>query len=190
MTPIEIALICAAYLAAWIAVAYFTRARFRRIAGSAVGGAVFGVVGLLAVVLGESEGWWRVPIVGNPFRIWLALAISCVPVYLITWRVARRFGARGLAVCIAASAAIGPPRDYAVAAAFPRWILFAPGIAPILADAVFYALLVAVGHTAQILADRTLLRSVNLVHETIVLDDDAVGHRPERGDIRPLSPEG
>jgi len=50
--------------------------------------------------------------------------------------------------------------------------------------------IVAVGHTAQILADRTLLRSVNLVHETIVLDDDAVGHRPERGVIRPLSPEG
>jgi cobalt/nickel transport system ATP-binding protein len=49
--------------------------------------------------------------------------------------------------------------------------------------------IVAVGPTRQIVADHTLLRSVNLVYDTTVLDD-AVRHRPERGAVRPLSPEG
>ncbi|HTD50747.1 MAG TPA: ABC transporter ATP-binding protein [Acidimicrobiia bacterium] len=48
--------------------------------------------------------------------------------------------------------------------------------------------IVAVGPTGQILADHTLLSSVNLVHETIARDD-AVRRRPERGVVRRLSPE-
>jgi hypothetical protein len=50
------------------------------------GGAVFGVVGLLAISLGEAQGWWRVPKTGSShFRLllWLALAVSCTPIYLM-----------------------------------------------------------------------------------------------------------
>lgn len=78
--------------------------------------------------------------------LWLGFAVSCAPAYLLTWRVARRFGGRGLAVCVLASAIIGPPRDYWIAAVFPNWIIFSPGVAPVLADATVYVLLVIVGH--------------------------------------------
>jgi hypothetical protein len=45
-----------------------------------------------------------------------------------------------------AAAVIGPARDYQVAAMFPDWIVFSPGIAPIFAVAAIYVLLVIVGH--------------------------------------------
>jgi hypothetical protein len=81
--------------------------------------------------------------------LWLGIAISCTPVYLISWRVGRRFGGRGLAALAVVSAVIGPLRDYGVAAMFPDWIAFSPGLAPILAFATIYALLVVVGHAVM-----------------------------------------
>ena len=70
-------------------------------------------------------------------------------IYLITWRVARRFGWRGLAVFIGAVVVIGPPRDYLIAAMFPEWMVFAPGVAPVLADAATYVCMVALGYAAM-----------------------------------------
>jgi hypothetical protein len=137
------------YLTALIAVAYVTRAKVRRIMGAIAGGAVFGLVGVLGVALGEAQGWWHVPTAGTShfqLLLWLGLAVSCSPDYLMTWRVARRFGGRGLAVCVLGSAMIGPPRDYAIAAMFPDWMVFSPGVAPVLADASIYVLLIVVGH--------------------------------------------
>jgi hypothetical protein len=72
-----------------------------------------------------------------------------VPVYLVTWRIARRFGLRGLIVCLVVVAIIGPPRDYAYAAVFPAWMVFGPGVWPILGDAVAYIGMVAIGHAAM-----------------------------------------
>ena len=152
MTTTQIVLMIGFYLAASVAVVYFTRARLRRILGALAGGAVFGVVALLGISLGESQGWWRVPQTGSwsfyPL-LWLGFAVSCVPTYLILWRVVRRFGSRGLAVCIVVSTMIGPPRDYFITARFPAWMTFAPGIAPVLADAAVYALLIIVGHVVM-----------------------------------------
>jgi hypothetical protein len=68
---------------------------------------------------------------------------------LISWRVGRRLGGRGLAVLAVAAAVIGPLRDYRVAAMFPNWITFSPGLAPVLAVATIYALLVIVGHAVM-----------------------------------------
>lgn len=59
---------------------------------------------------------------------------------------ARRFGWRGLAVFLSAVAILGPPRDYLVAAKFPEWIVFAPGLAPVLAVSATYVTMVALGH--------------------------------------------
>jgi hypothetical protein len=149
MTTSHLILMTSLYLAAFVGVAYLTRAKVPRIAGALCGGAVFGVVALLAVALGETQGWWRVPKAGSShfqLLLWVGIAVSCTPVYLITWRVARRFGGRGLAVLAVAAAVIGPPRDYRVAAMFPDWIAFSPGLAPGLAVATIYALLVVVGH--------------------------------------------
>ena len=38
---------------------------------------------------------------------------------------------------------------YALAATFPAWMTFSPGIAPVLADAAAYALLVVVGYAVM-----------------------------------------
>jgi hypothetical protein len=149
MTTGQMILMTVLYLAAFVAAAYFTRAKVRRIAGALAGGAVFAVIGVLAVALGEAQNWWRVPKAhASPFwlLLWLGLAVSCSPVYLITWRVARRFGGRGLAVCALVSGIIGPPRDYFYAATFPSWMVFSLGITPVVADATIYVLLVVVGH--------------------------------------------
>jgi hypothetical protein len=152
MTTGQILLMTGLYLAAFVAVAYFTRAKRLRIVGAAAGGAVFGMVALLAVAFCEAHGWLRIPKAGSSyfqFLLWLGFAVSCAPVYLVTWRVARRFGMRGLVICIVAAALIGPPRDYAFAAVFPEWITFSPGIAPVLAVSTVYVLLVVVGHAVM-----------------------------------------
>jgi uncharacterized membrane protein YqjE len=61
MTTGQMILMAGIYLVALVAVAYWARANRRRIAGALAGGAVFGVVALLAVALGEAQNWWRVP---------------------------------------------------------------------------------------------------------------------------------
>jgi hypothetical protein len=48
-----------------------------------------------------------------------------------------------------AAAVIGPMRDYGIAAKFPNWMIFSPGIGPVLAIATIYALLVVVGHAVM-----------------------------------------
>jgi hypothetical protein len=68
------------------------------------------------------------------------------PTFLILWRVVRRFSWRGLAIFLMAVAVIGPPRDYLIARSFPEWMVFSPGIVPVLIDAVTYVGMVAVGY--------------------------------------------
>ena len=141
-----------AYLVELVAVVYFTRATSQRIVGAFTGGAVVGGFGLAAIALGNALELWRVPIARTPYFLalfYLGLVISVTPIYLVTWRLARRFGGRGLAVFICIVAIIGPPRDYLFAATFPEWMVFAPGVAPILADAVAYVGIVVIGHAVM-----------------------------------------
>jgi len=51
-----------------------------------------------------------------------------------------------LAVFVAIVAVLGPPRDYLYAATFPKWMVFSPGVMPILADSMTYIGILAVGH--------------------------------------------
>jgi hypothetical protein len=44
---------------------------------------------------------------------------------------------------------IGAPRDYFIAAMFPKWMVFAPGMAPILADTATYFGAVVLGHVVM-----------------------------------------
>jgi hypothetical protein len=152
VTPLQIIVVTCAYLVALVAVVYFTRATSRRIAGALAGGAAVGCFGMGAIVLGNALGLWRVPIFWTPSFValfYLGLTISVTPIYLVTWRLARRFGWRGLAVFIGIVAIIGPPRDYLYAARYPAWMVFAPGVAPILADAAAYVGIVAIGHAVM-----------------------------------------
>jgi hypothetical protein len=152
MTTQQIILITCLYFVALLIVIYFTRATARRIVGALAGGAAVGCFGMGAIILGNASGVWRVPIFWTPLFLtlfYLGLAISVTPIYLVTWRVARRFGWRGLAVCLGVVAVIGPPRDYLYAAKFPAWMVFAPGVTPILADAAVYVGIVAIGHAVM-----------------------------------------
>lgn len=152
MTTVQLLLMIGFYFALFLLVAYFTRAKVRRILGALAGGAVFGVVGLLALALGEARGWWQLPKAGSlhfQLLLWLGFAVSAAPSYLILWRVVRRFGGRGLAVCVLVATIIGPPRDYWIVAMFPAWMTFAPGIVPVLADAAIYVLFFVVGHAVM-----------------------------------------
>ena len=152
MTTLQIIVMTCAYAVALVAAIYFTRAPSRRVMGALAGGAAAGGLGLGAIVLGEALGVWRVSLPSTPgvlVLFYLGFAISCSPIYLITWRVARRFGRRGLAVCLIVVGVIGPPRDYLFAAVYPEWMVFARGVAPIVADAATYVGIVALGHAVM-----------------------------------------
>lgn len=131
-----------------LVVAILTRATARRIAGALAGGAVAGVAALGIIALGEEVGWWHFAITWEPYfltLLWIDFAL-CAYIFLITWRIARRFRLRGLAVAVVVTAIIGPPRDYWYMARFPEWGAYAPGIAPVLAISTTYVLLGVVGH--------------------------------------------
>jgi len=152
MTTRQLIFVTCAYMVVLVFVIYFTRATPRRVVGALAGGAAIGFLGMGAIILGNTLGVWRVPIFWTPYFLslfYLGLSISVTPIYLVTWRVARRFGWRGLAVCLVIVAIIGPPRDYLYAAKYPEWMVFAPGIAPILADAATYVGIVAIGHAVM-----------------------------------------
>jgi hypothetical protein len=148
MTTQQLHLFNGLYLVVLVAVAVLTRASARRITGALAGGAAAGVVTLGLVALWEEVGWWHMAITWEPYFLTLVLidfALSAF-VFLITWRIARRFGWRGLAVVVVFLAVIGPPRDYWYLQRFPEWGGYAPGVAPLLAVSVTYVLLWVVGH--------------------------------------------
>jgi hypothetical protein len=149
MTTQQIILWSCVYLVELAVVVFFTRPTARRLLGALVGGAAAGLLALGAITLCEALGWWQIPFTSTPYFLllfYLALSIWPAPVYLITWRLARRFGRRGLAVFVIGVALVGPPRDYLIAARFPKWMVFAPGVLPILADAATYVGIIVVGH--------------------------------------------
>jgi hypothetical protein len=152
MTTQQIILFTCGYVVALMAVIYFTRANQRRVVGAMVGGAAAGLLGVGAIALCEALGWWWVPFATTPYFLalfYVGLSISLAPIYPVTWRLARRFGWRGLAVFIGIVTVIGPPRDYLYATMFPKWMVFAPGVAPKVADGVTYAGVVVVGHAVM-----------------------------------------
>ena len=148
-TEMQLLVVTGAYAVALVVVVYLTRAGRRRVAGAFAGGLSAGVVGLAATAVAGLNAWWTV-LPGQAPRGWTvivaAFAIASTPIHLLTWRVVRRYGMRGLATCVGLAGIVGPPRDYAYAAAFPNWIVFSPGITPVLAVAVTYVLWIAVGY--------------------------------------------
>jgi hypothetical protein len=100
------------------------------------------------IPLGEKMGWWHFVIPWEPY--FLAVLLIGLPVmgfiFLITWRIARRFGGRGLAVAVIVAAVIGPPRDYFYMSQFPEWGRYGPGVAPVLAISATYVMIVLAGH--------------------------------------------
>jgi hypothetical protein len=154
MTTQQLYLFNGVYLVALVVVAFLTRATWRRIVGALVGGTAVGTVLVGAVGLGEEVGLWHFAIVTSWAPDYLTLlfinfALPVAPILLVTWRVARRFGWRGLAVVVVTLAAIGPPRDYWYMTHYPEWGVYGPGVAPFLAVAAIYASLVPVGQSVM-----------------------------------------
>jgi hypothetical protein len=84
--------------------------------------------------------------------IWeLGFALSGF-ILLLTWRPARRFGGRGLAVALAAAAVLGPVRDYRYLERFPEWGCYAPGVRPVLAVSATCVVMGVPGHEMMWLA--------------------------------------
>jgi hypothetical protein len=137
------------YFVALVVIVYFTRPTGRRFAGALAGAAVVEGLGFWALIpLGESRGWWHVPLDPSPSYmalLYFATAVSTVPIFLVTWRIARRFGWRGLAVTFAV-AALGPLREFAVEAKYPDWVTLTPSIATVLAISAAYVGGFALGH--------------------------------------------
>src|SRR5439155_10514807 len=110
--------------------------------------------GLVIIAVGEKVGWWHMSINWEPYflsLLFLGFVVSCAPVYLLSWRLARRFGWRGLTVFTVLAAIIGPPRDQWYMARFPEWGAYGPGFSPILAIAATYAVMVLLGHSVTCL---------------------------------------
>jgi hypothetical protein len=151
MTIYQLNLYSVFYLVVTIVVALLTRATPTRIAGSLAGAAAAGLLATGIVVFGERVGLWHMVIPGDPYFLTMFAIdfILCAFLFLITWRIARRFGPRGLAVVLVFVAIIGPPRDYAVMRRFPEWGSYAPGLAPILAVSVSYVLFILAGHATM-----------------------------------------
>jgi hypothetical protein len=136
------------YLVILAVVTVLTRATTRRIAGALVGAGVAGMALLGIVAIGENAGWWHFVIPWEPYFLTLAFigTIPCGFIFLLTWRLARRFGGRGLAVVVFAAAVLGPVRDYAYMARFPEWDSYAPGLTPVFAVSAAYVILGVLGH--------------------------------------------
>lgn len=148
MTTLQLNLFNCVYLIVLVAVAFLTRATPRRIGGAIAGAAAGGVLGLGIIALCQRAGWWHFVMSWDPyFLVVMEIGFTLAAfVFLITWRIARRFGGRGLLVALVTAAIIGPPRDYWYMRKFPEWGAYAPGIAPLLAISATYMLFGIVGH--------------------------------------------
>lgn len=148
MTTHQIYLFTCAYLVLLVIVAVLTRPTLRRLAGALIGAAIMGGAALGIIAIGEKANWWHFVITWElPYLIllWVGI-IPCGYIFLITWRIARRFGARGLAVALCVAAVVGPLRDAWYMARFPEWGSYGPGLAPTLATSATYVLLGIIGH--------------------------------------------
>src|SRR5258708_791980 len=80
--------------------ALFTRAPWRRVLATLVGGVGFAAGNVGWDLLGRRAGWWHYPGFGvHAPLVWYAAAgLGATGAALVGWRVTRRFGWRGLLV--------------------------------------------------------------------------------------------
>jgi hypothetical protein len=151
MTELQLYFFCTLALVISIAAALLTRATLRRIAGAIAGAGAAGVALLGVVTLGERARLWHMAIDWRPYMLALLLinVALCAYVFLITWRIAGRFGWRGLVIVGFGAALIGPPRDFWYMSRFPEWGYYAPGFAPVIAISIEYVTLIMVGHAVM-----------------------------------------
>ncbi len=67
MTTQQLHIFNGMYFVALVVIAFRTRATARRIAGALAGGAVFAVVAVGIIALGEAVPWWHMAITWEPY---------------------------------------------------------------------------------------------------------------------------
>ena len=148
MTIGQLHIFNAIYLMLLVVVIIITRANMRRIVGALAGTFAAAAAGIAVIAVCELAGWWHFNMHWEPyylFQLGISVILSSF-VFLLTWRLARRFGWRGLAIALFIAATLGPVRDSAYMARFPEWGYYSPGIAPMLAISVAYVVIGVVGH--------------------------------------------
>jgi hypothetical protein len=137
------------YLGLFGVIVWVTRPGRRRLIGAMLGGLAVVVVGLGIEASAHRFGWWRYPFedlaIGPPL-IYPAIWAAFSGLALLGWRIARRFGKRGLLTALLLVSVIGTTRDYLVVAALP-WLVkidWSPGI--VLLDLALWAGLSALAY--------------------------------------------
>jgi len=134
-------------LALLVAVAYVSRAQVRRVASSIVGGAVFSV---LVTVVPISMGWRRFVVVEHSTQALLLLYTTGVLagafLALTGWRIARRFGWRGLAALVIV-VSIGSPIRERLYLSAAHLMVVAPGTLPWIAYTLSWACALLLSHS-------------------------------------------
>jgi hypothetical protein len=133
-------------LALLVGAAYVSRAQTLRAASSIVGGAIFSV---FVIVIPISMGWRRfVPLEHSAQALWLLYAIG-IPfgaiLALASWRIARRFGWRGLAAFVIVASIGGPIRERLYLSA-AHLMVVAPGAVPKIAYTLSWASALLLSH--------------------------------------------
>ena len=143
--------------AAWGGTVFLTRARFRRVMGALAGGILFGATWFFKLRLDYSMGWWRTRFAEtpdplslfSPASMVLGIAVLSALLFLVSWRVARRFGWAGVAVFIVAVSADLTVRDRMYWDTFMQMMTVSWGIQPLLADTALFVLGFTLGHAAM-----------------------------------------
>ena len=134
MERVEIGVLGSAVVLA--AAAYLTRAGQRRVFGAIAGGAAAAALNIAIDIGASAAQLWRYPGVSTPYaplRYYSGALMGVAAIALVIWRLARRYGARGVAAALFALALLFPLRDYRVATT-THVIEFSAGFAPWLAD--------------------------------------------------------
>ncbi len=152
MAP-QMALFVYLALAGFGIAAYLTRAMSCRAVGSLGGGAVFAAVWMIKWKVDYAMGWWRTafPETPDPLMLFslpvmfLTIALFGGVVFLISWRVTRRFGWAGQVVMFGVAPFYFAVRDRIWWQHLMKIMVATPGMGPVLGDAAFFAVGLVLG---------------------------------------------
>jgi serine/threonine protein kinase len=133
---------------------YLTRATFLRAMGSLAGGVVFAVIWIIRWRVDYAMGWWRSAFLKTPeplmlFSLPVAFLIMMMAggmLFLVSWRVTRRFGRAGQVAILLAVPIDLAIRDRIWWQHFMRMLVATPGTGPVLGDAAFFAVGMVLGY--------------------------------------------
>ena len=151
LTPLLAQSVCIAIVGFGVA-AYLTRAALFRAIAALVGGAVFTVAWMVKLRIDYGMGWWRSAFHDTPdplMRFSFPILFFGGVLFLVSWRITRRFGWAGQVVMLLVVPFYFAVRDRIWWQHFMRIMIGTPGIGPLLADTAFLAVGLVLGHAVM-----------------------------------------